>query len=362
MKKRYLYNKTIRLWLIIGLIMLIGQIILGGITRLTGSGLSITSWDVVTGVIPPLNSQEWNEYFELYKETPQYEKINADFTLKDFKFIFFWEYFHRLWARILGLVFLIPFLFFLFRKKIDFFLIKRLLLVVVLTAITASAGWIMVKSGLVDRPWVDAYKLTIHFMLALFALGAMVKTIADVYLMENKPRKGHTRFVLILLSVTFLQLVFAGMMSGMRAGLYFPTWPSMNGSFIPEVLLRADNWTLENMTNYDRFEFAPALVQFCHRTLAYILLGLTFYFYHRKRNHVHTSAIKWLTTAYVLVVFQVFLGIMTLLKVDKGIPLVYGTLHQLVGILYLISLLFLYYSLRKKISIWSKKKLPEGSS
>jgi cytochrome c oxidase assembly protein subunit 15 len=338
--------------------MLIGQVILGGITRLTGSGLSITSWDIITGVIPPMNKQEWLELFELYKQTPQYHKINADFTLKDFKFIYFWEYFHRLWVRALGIIFLIPFIIFVILKQIDIFLIKRLALVVLLAALTASAGWIMVMSGLVDRPWVNAYKLTLHFLLAVVTIGAMVKCIADVYLMENKPKKGHTRFVMILLIFAAVQLVFAGLMAGMRAGLYYATWPSMNGTFIPEVLRNIDNWTLHNLTNYDRFAFAPALVQFVHRMLAYVILLLTVYFYHKKRNHVHTSAIKWLTVSYLLVVFQVFLGIMTLLKIKTGIPLVYGTLHQLVGVLYVISLLFLYFSLRKKISIWSKKKLP----
>ena len=340
--------------------MLIGQVILGGITRLTGSGLSITSWDIITGVIPPMNKQEWLELFELYKQTPQFQKINTDFTLKNFKFIYFWEFIHRLWVRTLGIIFLIPVIIFIVRNEIDFFLIKRLLLVVFLAALTASAGWIMVMSGLVDRPWVNAYKLTLHFLLAALTIGAMVKCIADVYLLENKPKKGHTRFVLILLIFTSVQLLFAGLMAGMRAGLYYATWPSMNGAFIPEVLLNLDNWTLHNLTNYDRFAFAPALVQFVHRLLAYIILILTVYFYHKKRNHVHTGAIKWLTVSYLLVVFQVFLGIMTLLKIKTGIPLVYGTLHQLVGILYLISLLFLYYSLRKKISIWSKKKLPQG--
>jgi len=340
--------------------MLIGQVVLGGITRLTGSGLSITSWDIITGVIPPINKQQWAEVFELYKQTPQFEKINSDFTLKNFKVIYFWEYLHRLWVRTLGMIFLIPFIIFIIRKQIDFFLIKRLALVVLLTALTASAGWIMVMSGLVDRPWVNAYKLTLHFMLAILTIGAMVKCIADVYLMENKPKKGHTKFVLILLVLTTIQLIFAGLMAGMRAGLYYSSWPSMNGAFIPAVLLDSSNWTWHNLTNYDRFAFAPALVQFVHRMLAYIILALTVYFYHKKRNHVHTGAIKWLTVSYLLVVFQVFLGIMTLLRIKTGIPLFYGTLHQLVGVLYVISLLFLYYSLRNKISIWSKKKLPQG--
>ena len=346
--------------MVLGLILLIGQVILGGITRLSGSGLSITSWDIITGVMPPLTKAEWLELFDLYKQTPQYQKINSDFTLRDFKFIYFWEYIHRLWVRAIGLIFLIPFIVFLIRKQIDGFLVKRLLLVVVLAALTASAGWIMVLSGLVDRPWVNAYKLTLHFMLAMLTIGAMVKAIADVYLLENKPLKGHTRFVLILLVFTFFQLIFAGLMSGMRAALYYPSWPSMNGAFIPDVLLDSNNWTWENMTNYDTYNFAPALVQFVHRGLAYIILVLTMYYYHKKRNHVHTQAIKWLTVSYTLVIFQVFLGILTLLKIKGAIPIFYGTMHQLIGVLYVISLLFLYYSLRKKISIWSKKKLPRG--
>jgi cytochrome c oxidase assembly protein subunit 15 len=197
-------------------------------------------------------------------------------------------------------------------------------------------------------------------MLAVVTIGAMVKAIADVYLLENKPLKGHTGFVKVLLVFTFFQLVFAGFMAGMHAGLSYPTWPSMNGSFIPAVLRDGSNWTWENMTKYDSFSFAPALVQFIHRGLAYIILFLTMYYYHKKRNHVHTSAIKWLTVSYTLVIFQVFLGILTLLKIKTGIPLFWGTMHQLIGLLYVISLLFLYYSLRKKISIWSKKKLPSG--
>ena len=195
--QNYKFSKTIRIWLITGLVMLIGQVILGGITRLTGSGLSITRWDIVSGVIPPLNTAQWIDAFELYKQTPQYHKINAHFTLSDFKFIYFWEYMHRLWVRILGFIFLIPFTIFGIRKQINFYLIKRLGLVVFFTALTASAGWIMVKSGLVDRPWVDAYKLSLHFILAILSIAAMTKTIADVYNYKNdsKNKKPKTKFL-----------------------------------------------------------------------------------------------------------------------------------------------------------------------
>jgi len=345
--RQYKYSKIVRIWLIIGLVMLIGQVILGGITRLTGSGLSITRWDIVSGVIPPIGNEQWNNAFDLYKQTPQYHKINADFELNDFKFIYFWEYFHRLWVRILGFVFLIPFILFLIRKKIDLYLIKRLFLVIFFTALTASAGWIMVKSGLVNRPWVNAYKLSLHFILAMLSIGAMVKTIADAYNYGSRGSKKRKKLVSIVILVTFLQLIFAGLMSGMKAGVYFPTWPDMNGKLIPSVLLESSNWTLHNLTNYDTFTFAVALVQFTHRFLAYLLLILMVYIFLKLERSVSKLSKKWLNTSFILVFFQIALGVLVLLNVGSGIPLIYGALHQLVGVLFFISLVFLFFSLRK---------------
>lgn len=343
----YKYTKIIRNWLLVGLIMLIGQVILGGITRLTGSGLSITRWDIITGVIPPLNSEEWLKAFELYKETPQYYKINSTFTVKDFKFIYFWEYFHRLWVRSLGFIFLIPFLIFILKKQLDFYLIKRLGLVVFLTILTASAGWIMVQSGLVDRPWVNAYKLTIHFILAILVITAMVKTVADVYLFGNHKNISGRFLVSITLGFTFLQLIFAGLIAGMRAGLYYPTWPDMNGEFIPNVLLKASNWNWGNMINYDSYLFAPAFIQFTHRILAYLLGGLTIYLFYKLRDVVEKNSKKWINVSVILVLVQITLGILTVLNVNGKIPLFLGVSHQLIGLLYFMSLLFLNYSLRK---------------
>ncbi|MDY7394927.1 COX15/CtaA family protein [Aureibaculum sp. 2210JD6-5] len=346
--KKYKYTKTIRIWLIIGLVMLIGQVVLGGITRLTGSGLSITRWDIISGTIPPLNAEQWQEAFNLYKETPQYRKINSHFDLSDFKFIYFWEYFHRLWVRILGFIFLIPFVIFIIRKKINFYLIKRLLLVVVFAALTASAGWIMVKSGLINRPWVNAYKLTLHFILALISIAFMVKTIADVYNYKDTSRKKNSPLLPIIILVTFVQMIFAGLMAGMKAGLYYPTWPDMNGYFLPEVLQEADNWKLINLTNYDTFTFAPALVQFTHRLFAYLLVALTVYLFYKYRKAVSRISQFWLNTITLLIFLQLVLGIITVLNIKPGIPLVYGVLHQLVGLLFFISLFFFYFSMRSK--------------
>ena len=346
--KNYKYSKGIRIWLLIGLIMLIGQVILGGITRLTGSGLSITRWDIITGVKPPLNESEWLMEFELYKSTPQFHKINSTFNIQDFKFIYFWEYFHRLWVRALGFIFLIPFLLLVFRKKIDGYLIKRLGMVVFLTILTASAGWIMVKSGLIDRPWVNAYKLTIHFILAVLVVAAMVKTIADVYLFKSMKISKSRYLVLGIIVVTFIQLIFAGLIAGMRAGLYYPSWPDMNGEFVPTVLLDANNWHLENMINYDSFLFAPALIQFVHRSLAYLLLILVLFMFFKLQNKLERLSKKWLDISVLLLIIQIVLGILTVLNVKGKIPLFFGVTHQLVGLLFFMSLLFLYYSLRNK--------------
>jgi len=343
----YKYTKTIRNWLLVGLIMLIGQVILGGITRLTGSGLSITRWDIITGVIPPLSAEEWLAAFELYKETPQYHKVNSTFTVQDFKFIYFWEYFHRLWVRSLGFIFLIPFLIFILKKQLDFYLIKRLGLVVFLTILTASAGWIMVQSGLVNRPWVNAYKLTIHFVLAILVITAMVKTVSDVYLLGSHKNISGRFLVSITIGFIFLQLIFAGLIAGMRAGLYYPTWPDMNGEFIPNVLLKSSNWNWGNMINYDSYLFAPAFIQFTHRILAYLLGGLTIYLFYKLRGVVEKNSKKWINFSMVLVLVQITLGILTVLNVNGKIPLFLGVSHQLIGLLYFMSLLFLNYSLRK---------------
>ncbi len=346
--KRFRYTKTIRIWLIIGLIMLIGQVVIGGITRLTGSGLSITKWDIITGVIPPLNDTDWVNEFELYKETPQFHKINSTFTIREFKFIYFWEYFHRLWVRSLGFIFLIPFVIFALKKQFDLYLIKRLGIVILLTVLTASAGWIMVQSGLVNRPWVNAYKLTIHFTLAVLVIWAMVKTVSDVYLLGSKELIPSKKIVSYVVGLAFVQLIVAGIMAGMKAGLYYPTWPDMNGAFVPSVLSNSANWDCHNMINYDSYLFAPALIQFTHRMLAYILATATIYMVFKLRKKVEGSSKKWLYSTSVLVWVQIVLGILTVLNVEGKIPLFFGVSHQLIGLLYFMGLLFLYDSLRKQ--------------
>jgi len=174
--QRRRYPRAVRNWLILGLVLIFVQVVVGGITRLTGSGLSITKWEIVTGTLPPLNEATWLSEFELYKGTPQYEKMNEGMSLSDFKFIYFWEYFHRLWARMMGFAFIIPLAYFLFKGYIDRALGKRLGLVFLAAALTASFGWIMVASGLIERPLVNAYKLSMHLGIAFITFGILLWT------------------------------------------------------------------------------------------------------------------------------------------------------------------------------------------
>ena len=219
-------------------------------------------------------------------------------------------------------------------------------IVVFLTMLTALAGWIMVQSGLVNKPWVNAYKLTIHFILAVLVIAAMVKTVADVYVFGREKNGTSIKIVPIIIGITFIQMIFAGLMSGMRAGLYFPTWPTLNGKMLPDVLMNSANWSWENMTNYDSHLFAPAFIQFSHRALAYLLLALTIYMYYSLKGKVTKKVKLLLNIPVILVLLQVALGILTVLNVQGKIPLFLGVSHQLVGLLYFMSLLFLYYSLR----------------
>ena len=180
------YPRSVKIWLCIGLFMVFMQIIIGGITRLTGSGLSITKWEIVTGTFPPLTEEAWHVEFDLYKETPQYQKINRNMNLSKFKFIYFWEYFHRVWARSMGFIFLFPFLYFWKKGYLDHTLKKRLGITVGIAAIVAVFGWIMVASGLVNRPWVNAYKLTWHLSLALILYGYLFYVIYNVINRKKK--------------------------------------------------------------------------------------------------------------------------------------------------------------------------------
>lgn len=344
------YSRAVKVWLMIGVFMVFMQVVIGGITRLTGSGLSITKWEIVTGTLPPMNAAAWQEEFDLYKATPQYQKINEGMSMGEFQFIYFWEYFHRLWARLMGFVFAIPFFFFWAKGKIDKPLLKRLGVVILLAGIVASFGWIMVASGLIDRPWVNAYKLTMHLSLALvlfsYLFWTMLRVVQPYSQVIHNPwlKKGALAIGIVLA----VQIVLGGIMSGMKAALFYPTWPDMNGMAIPDVLLQSAQWTVENFVDYDSGPFMSALVQLLHRTTAYLLtimiLGYAFLSLRRVENPLFRRGI-WLLVSVLII--QVTLGILTLVNSVGSIPVGLGVYHQGVAIILLSVVLFLNYQLRK---------------
>ncbi len=338
-------SKWVRRWLIAGIIMIFFQIILGGITRITGSGLSITRWDIVSGTLPPMSEAAWHEAFDLYKQTPQYHKINYDMPLQEFKFIFFWEYIHRLWARTMGFVFLFPLLYFVSKRMIPKWLGKRLVVVFLLAALVASFGWIMVASGLVNRPLVNAYKLSIHLGLAFLLLGYLYWT----YLMAGDVRRVpfHTKnrkWIKALSGLVGLQIILGGIMSGMKAGMYYPSWPKMNGDWIPDVLTHTAQWTAEHIIQYDAYRLMPALIQFLHRGTGYLifvavvsLLIITL----RSGNATEKLSV---TLLFMLVFLQLLLGIYTVINCLGEIPLWLGVMHQITAILVFLLTFYLLYS------------------
>ncbi|MDH3650167.1 MAG: COX15/CtaA family protein [Saprospiraceae bacterium] len=337
-------RNVVIVWIGLGLMLIFLQIIIGGVTRLTGSGLSITKWEIVTGIIPPLDQEDWQRAFDQYRETPQYQKINRQFILSDFKFIYFWEYLHRLWARAMGIVFLIPFLFFLWKKWIPDQIVKRLWVVFLLAGLVGAFGWIMVASGLVDRPWVSAYKLSIHLSLALLVMGYLQWTLLlSRYPTEHRNivRDRDTWLILILVCI---QIFLGALMSGMKAALIYPTFPDFHGWIIPESLLQKSNWTVDNLVNYDQRSFAPAIVQFLHRLGAYVLIIMVLWTIRSKKRiwknrGLHQSP----TVLIILLVIQVSLGIMVLINSVGTIPIGTGILHQAVGIMVLCTAINMHY-------------------
>jgi heme a synthase len=339
-------SKVVKIWLFVGLVMILFQIMLGGITRLTGSGLSITKWEIVVGSVPPLNQSQWKAAFDLYKLTPQYQKINQGMSLSEFKFIYFWEFIHRLWGRSMGIVFLFPFLFFWMKRMFSKPLFKDLIIVFILASIVASFGWIMVASGLIDRPWVNAYKLTLHLSLAIlcfsYLLWSTFKVVLPIEKVIHIPLLKRLGIVLIV--VVSIQIILGGIMAGIKAGPYYPTWPDMNGAIIPGIVFNKYEWSVENFVNYERSTFLPALIQTLHRFVAYSLIIIVLYYLLKAVNIVNSPLFRHsIFMLITMLIIQVLLGIFTVINCFGSAPLVLGVLHQASAILLLSIVLFLVY-------------------
>ena len=332
----------------LGCFLLFMQVIIGGITRITGSGLSITKWEIVTGTLPPLNEASWNVEFDKYKATPQYELLNDGMPLSDFKFIYFWEYFHRLWARMMGFAFLIPAVFFTLRKWMDRRLWRKMAPVIGFAMLAAVFGWIMVASGLIERPWVNAYKLSIHLSIAVITFAFLVRATLYSQLSEvrGKARSEIPKIFIALGLLLGVQIVFGGIMSGMRAGLVYPTWPDMGGQLIPDVLTDGEMWSITHLEYYERTAFAPALIQFLHRGTAYLLAIIVYLGWRSYRKLDIISTHRRFGIFSLVLAFQIIVGIMTVVSCKGSIPLGLGVLHQAIALILVGSYVSVWHSLR----------------
>ena len=333
MLKNKNYNTIFHIWLI-SLQILIGMIIIiGGLTRLTDSGLSITEWELFTGVLPPTNNDSWMSYFDSYKQIPQYSILNNNMTLDEFKIIFLWEYAHRLIARFIGIFFLIPFLFFIFINFLKKYLITRLTIIFIMILIQGSIGWYMVKSGLVQNVSVSHYRLSIHLFIAFSIFSSIFWVLLNSL---NNTKKFFFEFNSNLLSIKFLlfllfvQIIFGAFVSGLDAGKIYQTWPLMNGGYFP------NDHTFKNLFNFN----SPSFVQFLHRNIAYLIfilvIYLGFFIYKNKIRELYSSFVIF----FLFIVLQVILGISVLFS---DLNIFFASAHQISSIFLIGCSLNLYY-------------------
>ncbi len=346
-------DKVVAMWLLIGVAMIIIQILLGGITRLTGSGLSITEWKPIMGSVPPMGESQWQEAFSKYQQIAQYKYVNNHFTLSDFKFIFFWEWFHRLWARSLGVVFAIPFIYFIIKKYFSKEMILPLVILFILGGLQGLIGWLMVHSGLNDTNlYVSHIRLAIHFVSALvllcYTLWFALKLLIPQHDIVVDKKLNH--FIKLNIVVLGVQLTYGAFMAGLHAATSAHTWPTINGEWLPATLAKV-SWL-----NH------PINVQFVHRGLAYLLVVLLVMLYFKiiktLKSHPSNALKKVAVYPLVLIIVQATLGVLTVMSALKIVPGHFGIyealaqLHQLVAMTLLMVLVIQLFIVKaKSISI-----------
>jgi cytochrome c oxidase assembly protein subunit 15 len=328
------HDRQIATWLLFCAVVIFGMILLGGMTRLTNSGLSMVEWKPLMGVIPPLSEQAWMETFEKYKQFPEYQKVNRGMSLAEFKYIFMYEYLHRVLGRLIGVIFLLPMLYFSFKGRVRPGLMPKLVALFFLGGLQGLLGWYMVKSGLVDDPRVSQYRLTAHLGLAVIIYAYMLWVALDLLFPKGSRGEsggGLARWSLVLIGLVYLMILSGGLVAGTRAGFAYSTWPLMGTTFIPPGLYAGTPFWL------DIFEDITT-IQFNHRMFAYLLFLLLSGFaivVLRQVRHAHARLGAILVVVTLLV--QVGLGISTLLL---HVPVGVATAHQGGAVLLLSAVLF----------------------
>ena len=331
----YIENNNLRnqitFWLIFMYFLIALMIIIGGLTRLTDSGLSITRWELFSGIFPPFTENQWINYFELYKKIPEFKFQNFAMTMSEFKVIFWWEWIHRFLGRLIGLSFLVPLIYFTF--KIELKNLINFYIIFFLICFQGFIGWYMVSSGLIDRLDVSHYRLSIHLLFAFIILSLIFWIILSIKIKTNNMNKINIGFPLSFLLLIFSQLVIGAFVSGMDAGTIYNSWPLMGETYFPN-----DN-TLSNLFHISAFN-DPSLVQFIHRNLAYIIvlyyLYILFTVYKKKFSNLY-SIIKILG---FFIILQIILGIFTILN---GAQIYIASLHQISSIFLVTSSVYFLY-------------------
>tara|TARA_R110002033_G_scaffold168988_1_gene209125 strand:- start:786 stop:1802 length:1017 start_codon:yes stop_codon:yes gene_type:complete len=334
-------NKAVIYWLLTGCILIFIMVVVGGITRLTHSGLSISNYKLISGTIPPINDVEWNEAFELYKQYPEYQKLNNHFSIEEFKDIYFWEWIHRVIGRFIGLVFFIPFVYFLIKKRLSKSTIKKATILLIMGGFQGFLGWYMVKSGLVDRPDVSHYRLAAHLTTAFLTFAYTFWVALDLMFPDKKVIDKKLRnFIRISLVILVIQIIYGAFVAGLDAGWIHNHWPLMGeGKWIHETVF------IEQSPTYLNFLEGKSGVQFVHRTLAYLVAILILAIWYKANRLSLTSFQKKGINALLLMVcIQFLLGVLTLIL---AVPVWLGVLHQVGAFILLSAMTFTLHRFSK---------------
>jgi len=336
------FKNSIMLWLISLTFMVFLIIIIGGLTRLTDSGLSMVDWQPILGTIPPLNNTQWLNVFKDYKLSPEFLYVNKNMTLDEFKYIFWWEWFHRFFARLIGLVFIIPFIYFLVKKNLNSFFYKRFSIIFSLGLLQALVGWWMVKSGLSENPYVSPYRLTFHLSNAVIIYALLLWTSIEYYHLKKTNFiniKSKNVFILIAIFLVFITILSGGFMAGSHAGQSFNTYPLMNGKIIPDDIYISELGILNLFEN-------TVTINFNHRWIATITFIYTFsFFFYLIFNKIINLSNRIIISVLLILTLQFLLGIMALLS---NVAIHYGSLHQTNSIALLSILLIAYFKSKIK--------------
>ena len=325
------YRSYISLWLLIMFFLVSIMIVVGGLTRLTDSGLSITEWEIFRGFFPPLNNNTWIEYFDSYKKIPEFKLQNYSMSLNEFKVIFWWEWFHRFFGRLIGLAFLLPLLYFTFRIK--FIKLINYYMIFILICFQGFIGWYMVSSGLVDRVDVSHYRLSIHLLIAFLILSMILWNYLKLKKIVNYSSKLNSLIPLTFLFLIFSQIVIGAFVSGMDAGKIYNSWPLMGSTYFPD-----DN-NLINLFHLSAFN-DPSLVQFIHRNMAYLIGTFYLFMFIKIYKNKMLNLYKSINILGVLLLLQIILGIYTVIY---GAQIYIASVHQISSIFLVSSCVYFYY-------------------